>query len=68
MLRNPVKLDGLSENGAFTWFIRVQGPPSSALDRLDQDTTQIPEGYCSIHPTAVGCAGLVSLLQLLRPF
>lgn len=45
MLRNPVKQDWLSENGAFTWFIRVQRPPSSALDRLRQNTTQIPEGY-----------------------
>lgn len=56
------KLDWFSTNSVFTCCIRIQGPPSSALDRPDQDTTQIPERlFCHIHSTAMGCAGLLFL-------
>lgn len=35
---------------------------SLALDRPDQDISQIPERlFCCIHPTAMGCAGLLFL-------
>lgn len=66
MFCKPVKLDWLSESPVFTWFFKVQRPPSSALDRLDQDTGKL---FCSIHPTAVGLlASCFSFTTLLCPF
>lgn len=51
-----------SKNSVFTCYFRIQGPPSLALNRPDQDTTQIPERlFCCVHPTATGCTGLLFL-------